>query len=211
MTGKIDYRQWRFEDMTADEALSYVARTIGGEVSTGFVLSPERACFCTLQTGDTDVASLSLCDETEEEKQIGLGAVFEFRLFGPNFDARWERADGLKGDLQISSDTTVDKTKFEQLEKDAKENKVAVPYVVTRENRYLLWGELADVGDGRTKLTSARIGTLWAPVESSGKRIQLTAIEYFGTKKYGNAVFVGERLTGFEAVPDNAKASGASQ
>jgi CRISPR-associated protein (TIGR03984 family) len=211
MTEEIDYRQWRFEDKTADEALSYVARTLVGEVSTGFILSPEQACFCMLRISDTKGVSLLLCDGTAEGKPVDSGAVFEFRLFGSNFDACWERTSGLKGDLQICSDTAVEKAQFEQLDEDATE-KIAVPDVVVHKNRYLLWGEpAAGAGPGRTKLTSARIGTLWAPVESGGKRVQLTAIEYFGMKKYGNAVFVGERLTGLCEMADNAKASGASQ
>ncbi|ADP71116.1 hypothetical protein Rvan_1877 [Rhodomicrobium vannielii ATCC 17100] len=213
MTEKLEYRQWRFENMTAAEALSYVGNSLGSEVSRGFVLSPEQACFCTLRGSGADV-SLYGCDETAEGQALDPDLVFEFRLFGPNFDARWERTSGLTGELRICSDSsaTGHEVQLKQPNDDVTEKGgEAVPYVIKRENRYLIWGEpVGKPGEGGTKLTSSRIGTLWVPVESSA-RVELTAYEYFGTAKYGNAVFVGERLTGLRAVADDGKKSGASQ
>ena len=216
-------RQWIFEDKTAEEALDFIAGFLAGEVEHGFAYTPSRAFFCTLRHGEgpgffgrmlgsrPQKSELAKCDGDEDGKAVELGAVFELRLFGARYEARWERTSGAKGVLVICSDSEAgaqpnNGKRFEKL------GALADRPAFVRDHRYLLWGEPSgsQPRSGRTKLTSARIGSLWAPIDSGGKRIVLTAREYFETKEFGNAVFAGERLTGLSTAADDAASLGES-
>jgi CRISPR-associated protein (TIGR03984 family) len=217
-------RQWIFEDKTVEEALDFIAGLLAGEVEHGFAYTPSRAFFCTLLHGEgpsffgrmlgsrPQKSELAECDGSEDEKTVELGAVFELRLFGARYEARWERTSGTKGILAICSDSEAD-AQSGNARRCENLGELADRPAFVRDHRYLLWGEPADSQPrpGRTKLTSARIGTLWAPTGSGGGRVVLTAREYFETKEFGNAVFAGERLTGFRAASlDDADSLGAS-
>jgi CRISPR-associated protein (TIGR03984 family) len=205
-------RQWIFEDKTAEGALDFIVGVLAGEVEHGFAYTPARAFFCTLRHeagpgffgrmlgSRAGQSRLVECDGSDSEKPVELGAVFELRLFGARYEVRWERTSGAKGILAICSDSEADA----QSGNGRRCEKLGAPAdrpAFVRDHLYLLWGEPAgsQPRPGRTRLTSARIGKLWAPANSGGGRVVLTAREYFETKEFGNVVFAGERLTGLSA------------
>jgi CRISPR-associated protein (TIGR03984 family) len=223
MKDGLQLRQWVFEGRTAGEVLELVASALAGEIEHGFAYTPGRAFFCTLHHEESrgffgrlrgsrpEKTALVECDGSEDVKHADLGAVFEVMLFGAHYEARWERESGLKGRLSICSDSEAGENRAK-----ARLDKLVAPAerpASLRDHCYLLWGEAAKKQPypGRTKLTSARIGALWVPIDRSGERIVLTAREYFETKEFGNVVFAGERLTGLrEARSADAASLGAS-
>lgn len=212
MTEHLMRRLWTFEEKTAPDALRIAAGLPQGAIEAGFTYTPDACRFCVLEPGDAGrAARLIECGEGEKPGAVMLDSVFELRLFGKDFELRWERWNGNKGRLTVTADS--DGATALTPEQLARLGSPVETAVRRRDHVYLLWGEAS--GDathpGWTKLTSARIGALWAPCAGGGRRVVLMAREYFETREAGNVAFVGERLTGLRAAKeDDAWRTGAS-
>ena len=211
---KMKLLNWTFEDKTAEEAVDLTLEALGEHIRYGFTFTRASAEFCVIRGGEKPGClgwlfgkrgtppALLQCSEQEELERLPLESAFELRLFGKNYEARWERMNAAKGRLTICADGgAVAETKGLKLDGWDAPAKRTVRH---RDHCYLLWGESTDQPHtDRTKLTSARIGELWAPAERGAKRVVVTAREYFETQEFGNVVFIGERLTGFRAASGN--------
>ena len=215
MTGAFEttLRNWIFEDKTAEEAVNLTLAALGEQIKYGFTFTRASATFSMFQAGEKPGClgwlfgkrgtppTLFECSEQEELERLPLKSAFELRLFGKNYEARWERMNAEKGRLTICADSEANAET-----KGLKLNGWDAPAELTvrhRDHCYLLWGETTDQPHpDRTKLTSARICELWVPVEKAKRRVVLTAREYFETQDFGNVVFIGERLTGLQAADD---------
>lgn len=128
---------------------------------------------------------------------LALDDVFEMRLFCPAWELRWRR-NGDEARVAVLSDENL----------TASIEQTFTPTAVRLlDNQYLVWGEPAKTepvhAAGWTRLTTARIGALWVPLESA-RRVRVTTREYFAQPDsgFGNWVFLTERLTGFETTEE---------
>ena len=137
---------------------------------------------------------------------LGTGAAFanasiaeayEMRLFHRDWEARWLR-HGRTGRAALQWETGAPPL-------GGLGGLSSTPVLGVIDQQYLLWGEPAkttDTGNGErwAKLTSARIGTLWAPLSAppaGGRpRAILRTREYLATEKgwHGNVAVIEERL-----------------
>jgi CRISPR-associated protein (TIGR03984 family) len=215
-------RQWSIENKTAEEAVALVLDALEGQIEYGFTFTRDDAAICVFQSGSSPgclsrlfgargkAPTFAKCNEAGDLADAPVGLAFDVRLFGTHYDARWERVNGNKGRLRICSDREADHAPGSRHHIEA----LGVPAerrVYSRDHCYLMWGEPSEnpPRSSRTELASARIGVLRAPIDSGGRRVVLTAREYFETQEFGNVVFIGERLTRFRpAAEDDAKLGG---
>jgi len=122
--------------------------------------------------------------------------AYEFRVFCKDWELRWLRS-GQSGCASLLSDEDIAADGFAPVEEPygPAARSAGSPLPQT----YLLWGEI-DGGDGNwTRLTTARIGTLWAPLsrptDAKIKRVCVHAREYLAGAAHGNVVVAHERLT----------------
>jgi CRISPR-associated protein (TIGR03984 family) len=125
---------------------------------------------------------------------------YEVRAFGKKFELRWVKdASDDKGRTTILQDTDADDASGKEY------------YFLPGE--YLLWGKAGkDAANNSSKtngvtLHEPRVGSLRIPVPSDsqnlaeGARVSLLFKEYFEPdEKYGNFVFVAERLVGLRTI-----------
>ena len=147
---------------------------------------------------------LRYCDggQNRNWNAVDFEKAYEGRIFSPQFELRWLR-DG--GEIRVA--VWAEENGAKLLERVLKELNMAEPRTVrASDNAYLLWGELVGpAGKGWTKLSSARIGPLFVPIDAGSVgargRVQLKTREYFRCAEYGNWVFAGERLLGLQPMP----------
>lgn len=223
------WRQWTFADKTAPESLALAAEILKDRIEHGFTYTSETCRFCAFEPAtqpgcfgalmgkDGTAATLKECNQDGALVPVDLSVVFQLCLFGKDVELRWERMDGTKGWVTLSTDDTRVALSADKLAKLGG-HLVGDRQVRCRDHVYLLWGKRSDdaTPPGWTRLTSARIGALWAPWSheteraENAERIVLTAREYFESGAMGNVAFIGERLTGFRAAcDDDAKLAGA--
>ena len=129
---------------------------------------------------------------------IATGQIFEARIFAEAAEVRWLR-DGSTGRGVALAETSI----------VAWGTPVPIECVATLRQRYLLWGEQANLtaGDGWSVLSERRIGALPVPLSGlkTGGRVQLVAREYLAERDHGNVVVIEERLLGL--VPASTEAA----
>jgi CRISPR-associated protein (TIGR03984 family) len=141
----------------------------------------------------------------QDGKPLAIDGAYEVRLFDDKRDIRGRR-NGDRWRVAIVSDGSV-----AGATSDALAGAVGLtasadpPDCDTRDHQYLLWGRKGRSDaqrNGWTKLTTARIGALWAPhtLENGCDGIAVSAREYFRKLDDGNVVPAGERLTGLHGI-----------
>ncbi|MDR1875760.1 MAG: hypothetical protein LBQ90_12210 [Synergistaceae bacterium] len=160
-----------------------VIQKIAGDAVKGtLVYSPSRCAFAVWNDGG--FADLS---------GAAIENVYEFRMFGEDFELRWVRArSGDAGTGMImreSSQGTGDGGYFAYF------SYFSLP------GHYLLWGTVATSKDGVATLFDPRIGKMTVPVSAAvNSRIGISYKEYFSREEHGNLIFFAERLTGLVTV-----------
>ena len=129
---------------------------------------------------------------------FNVQSVFEARIFNSDHELRWLNQKGGKGKAVLLSEQTISNFGNPIPEISALD-------VLKQE--YLLWGQgVSDYGNGWSKLSEARIGTLDVPlggVNNKKMRAKLIAKEYIGlcegkAGEYGNVAVLEERLIKLE-------------
>lgn len=122
-----------------------------------------------------------------------LAGVWEARAFSTAGELRWYSTPGAGSRAVWLSEHEGVPTGF------AADSPLTVE---PHEHQYVLWGE-TDASDvpGWQALTTAQLGTLWAPLESASGQIALKAVEYWQEFAHGNVAVAEERLVGLAALP----------
>lgn len=113
--------------------------------------------------------------------------IFEMRCFCRDFDMRWVRTDDGGGIATVISES-------ENCVLPSADVCKKYEHVENYCEHYILWGSGSDDGH----LFEYRTGRLPVPAETKkGERVMLNFIEYFTPdERYGNMLFLAERLTG---------------
>ncbi len=123
---------------------------------------------------------------------IDYGAVFEARIFTPDYELRWLNHTGGLGRAVLLCDRQAITAEYLQEKVDD------FLIVQTIPQQYLLWGEgVAHTADeGWSTLATARIGQLAVPQAGAGqgKCAYLNSREYLAAGDFGNIAVVEERL-----------------
>lgn len=141
-------------------------------------------------------------------QQIGYGAVFEARIFTPDYELRWLNHTGGLGRAVLLCDQQTISPEYLQKEIDPLSVIKAIP------QQYLLWGEGIDHSPaeaGWSTLATARIGRLAVPKAGivQGKCGYLNSLEYLAADDFGNVTVVEERLRSL-TVADIPKATASA-
>lgn len=176
------------QHITLHEALrSCITPLNQGSHAVALLYSPNQCQFAKLQ--NTTLTG-------SHGQEIDLQFVFEARVFNEQCEMRWLNIIDGQGTAVMISDQTLGSCLDEELPE--------LSAIATLEQKYLIWGEKTDtsIRNGWTRLATARIGALDVPIVlSTGKRVQLTAIEYLTEdEEYGNVAVVEERLIKLEEV-----------
>lgn len=124
---------------------------------------------------------------------LDLDSVFEARIFNEECELRWLNFSGGFGKAVLLSENPEKANAFRE------KNEPPLNFLETLKQTYLLWGEGTGrkIGDGWSRLATARIGKLDVPIEGvkSNQRVQLMSKEYFGeVDDCGNVAVIEERL-----------------
>ena len=177
------------------DAVSAIAPAMpDGQLVVALVYAPRFCVLVRVNSADDWIWPEDGGAPAHGDRNALLAEAYELRVFCRDWELRWLR-DGTKGRAVLASEKEIPAEGFTPVEKPWGE--VAEPQGYLPQT-YLLWGQAAEPSrDGWTKLTAARIGTLWAPVpnvEEKG-RVQLHAGEYLVRMEHGNVVVAHERLT----------------
>ncbi|NCJ08016.1 TIGR03984 family CRISPR-associated protein [Synechococcales cyanobacterium C] len=123
---------------------------------------------------------------------IDLSAVFEARIFNPDYELRWLHQHRGQGVAVLLAEQPLPETCFDQ-------DLETLEAFETISQQYLLWGKGTETtpSPGWGQLADARIGTLAVPVAgvTQERRVVLKTREYLKTvDPYGNVAVVEERL-----------------
>lgn len=217
-TQNMQLRHWTFDDATVADCLALAAGPLRGQAGVGFSYTPSISRFCLLEPSVAETAELTDRDAEGNVAKVDLGSAFELRLFGDYFELRWAQANAARGYITVCTDddamaALMSNANLAGLKLKPREASAQAHSVCATDHGYLLWGTATgETGDGWTKLSSARIGTICVPFAPSApaSRLVLKAREYFETREAGNVVFIGERLIGFAAAPDEVQSKGGT-
>jgi CRISPR-associated protein (TIGR03984 family) len=127
-----------------------------------------------------------------EGKDIDLAGVYDARVFNEHAELRW-RKDPLSS-RHRSAVISEEPLALNGWESDDINN-----FSDTILQEYLLWGQRAEeASSGWTRLTTARIGSLWVPA-IGGLRFKIRACEYLREFEDGNVAVAEERLLALES------------
>ena len=134
----------------------------------------------------------------------------EVRVFHPAWEIRWLRREPAgRAALLWDSSTqgSVAETDMSAFDDWSSQPAITLRRVLHRQ--YLLWGEPAGEPDldGWVRLTSARLGTQWAPLtppEAGQDRVVLNAREYLAQLDHGNVAAIEERISHLSWAPPAA-------
>jgi CRISPR-associated protein (TIGR03984 family) len=156
--------------------------------------SPTRCAFANWDSEGNKVVAL---DGKE------MADVYEVRAFGENFELRWVKGASCDTGKDAPDERGSVATLCEQPEGDEYS---CLP------GEYLLWGTAASrqTGAGHVVLSEEQVGALTvpsptagtqSPAPAKGSRVALLFKEYFKPDdKYGNLVFITERLCGLKTL-----------
>ncbi len=183
------YGRTSHDDITLPDALkSCVGALSQGSGAIALLYCPSKCRFAKLQSDATLIDA--------QAQAIDLQSVFEARIFNEQCELRWLNRTNGKGQAVIISTQKLASC----LDQDLADWKA----IATLDQTYLLWGEKTNtqIGDGWTRLATARIGPLDVPiVPFFGRRVQLKAMEYLAeVGDDGNVAVVEERLVKLEVL-----------
>lgn len=163
----------------------------------GLFYTPRVCCFARLSQQGLEGPPAPPLGTNGTFAQTVAAEAYEARLFHPDWEVRWLR-EGRTGRVAVLWDR-VDAAPPD-LGDPGSENRKDIRDSLGQQ--YLLWGRPVEEKGGWTKLTNARIGTLWAPiakaVPSDKARAVLRSREYLQTLAHGNVCVVEERLVGLD-------------
>ncbi len=126
-------------------------------------------------------------------RALGLGGVFDARLFTPGHELRWTWTEA--GGTLLLSESGTGLPGWERIELEAE------PVGSTT---HLLLGELEGrAGSAWSRLTSGRAGAIEVPVLAAVRHLLLRAVEYVAADPdHGNAYVCEERLLELAPAPE---------
>ncbi|MUG95757.1 TIGR03984 family CRISPR-associated protein [Scytonema sp. UIC 10036] len=184
------YTQASKKDITLSDAIYKSKKCLSDAI--GLLYTPEKCCFVKIKNGKI---------EPHKDEIINLNSVFEARVFNKQAELRWLNEKSGTGKAVLLSETETnfclyEKGKLKELDKHPQS--------------YLLWGQGTgtDIGEGWSRLSTARIGKLDIPIPGvkSQQRVQITTCEYFCViDEHGNVAVVEERLLNLEPIKEEKK------
>lgn len=179
------------------------ALTAPDDKAVTLIYTPQRCTFGLIRSGDgLSGPPASPLGDGAAFSVAAIACAYEVRVFHPLWEIRWLR-QGATGRAALlwdeESEDTSDgpaTTAFDDLP--------LRPAIVLRRTlcqRYVLWGmPAADPSgtEGWVKLTSDRVGTMWAPLpppQDDKARAVLHVREYLATLDHGNVAVIEERLS----------------
>lgn len=194
MPGKL--YQWQWDNIALPEAIRACADVLGGAFALLYTPSWCRVAYFAGGTLELMAGN----GERQELTPDGLSEVYEARLFNQTAELRWlHKLAGYGVSVLLSEDPSVGV--------NGSSGRSPTCFMDYMDSQYLLWGTVdrmvpSDRSATWACLYTARIGTLWVPLEGETSwhhrksRVVLNAREYFGTFEDGNAGVVAERLRG---------------
>lgn len=157
--------------------------------------SAGKSCILVYTPSFCGFADETLCKCVDGSDIEDADDIFEMRCFSEDIDMRWVR-NGEGGVVTVLSEQ-------EDLVShliEQREHKEKIEHHTEAESihgKYILWG----TGDAEGRLFEHRIGALPVPIKvEPSRRVRLNFVEYFEPdERYGNMIFLGERLTGLSS------------
>ena len=184
-----NYTIVRFRDVPCEALLE---KSCGQSLAAALIFSADSCRLARIE------GSEFLVPANDTEVTASLASAYEIRAFGPQAELRWTR-DGATGTATLLADGTIDTADGAEITKGEALDRL--------ERTYRVWGEPtpgAERPNGWSALSSGRIGTLFVPCSEPGELV-LTAYEYVGVGKSGNAVVLFERLAGFASAAGDSE------